>query len=126
MTLTTAEQTRLLMADTDPGSPIFSDDEVAAFLSLANNEILLAAAMGLDAMAANNANVLKVVTIMGLQVDGEATAAALRAQAQSLRDQWELLSPHGMPFGTAEFADDAFQRREYIWKHWTQFLVPVP
>ena len=80
MTLTTAEQTRLLMADTDPGSPIFSDDEVAAFLSLANNEILLAAAMGLDAMAANNANVLKVVTIMGLQVDGEATAALAHLQ----------------------------------------------
>jgi len=118
MSLSTREQVRLLMADTEWA--IFSDDEVDAFLTLtqvdATDQVLLAAAMGLDTMAASNALVLKKVDLMGTETDGPAVAAALRDQAKSLRQQWKDLSDEGMPFGTAEFADDFFQQREYLLK----------
>jgi|GEM_PF-5440247 len=118
MSLTTAQQVRLLMADTD--SAVFSDDEVEAFLELTDNEVLLAAAMGLDTMAASNALVLKKLDLMGTETDGPAVAAALRAQAKALRTEWEERNESGMAFGTAEFADDFFQQREYLLK---QMLV---
>lgn len=114
--LTVREQVRLLMADTAT-TLIFTDDEVDVFLSLTGSEVLLAAAMGLDTMAASNALVLKKITLMGTQTDGPAVADALRALATSLREQHKLLDADGgMAFGTAEFADDHLQRRERIIK----------
>lgn len=112
MTQTPTELVRLLMTDTDEMEPIFSDEEVGSFLALTDNEILLAAAMGLDTMASSNALVLKKVNLMGVETDGPAVAAALRSQAASLRKQWKEHSEDGgFPIGAAEFADDTFLMR---------------
>jgi hypothetical protein len=79
-------KTRLLAADTSTTDPVFSDDEIDAFLAMSGSEPLYAAALALDTMAASEALTLKRITLLDLQTDGQATAAALRAQAQELRE----------------------------------------
>lgn len=78
---------RLLTSDKDEDNPIFMDEELEAFLSINGNDMLLAAADALDALASNEAYVQKVITIMDLSTNGPATAKALREHASSLRER---------------------------------------
>ncbi len=82
-----AGQVRLLIGDTDAADPLFQDDEVATFLGIEEDDILLAAALALDVMASTQAMVLKVLTQNGVSTNGAAVAQALRAQAAVLREQ---------------------------------------
>lgn len=109
---------RLLIADTNIGdvnAQIFQDEEVDVFLSLNNQSPLLAAAQGLDAMARNQLMLLKVITILDLQVDGARMAAELRTSAEKLREQYATGSGDetGM-FDYAEMVLDPFGWRERI------------
>lgn len=84
---TPAGRVRLLINDVDPASQVFTDAEVNAFLDLASDSILLAAAQALDTIASNEVLVGKVIRTQDLQTDGSKVSAELRARAQSLRDQ---------------------------------------
>jgi hypothetical protein len=86
-TATPVGLTRLLCADTDPAHPIFTDAEIAAFVTLEGFP-RLAAALALETIASSEALVSKKIrTQDGLSTDGPAVAAELRARAQSLREQ---------------------------------------
>lgn len=76
---------RLLISDTDPAAPVFSDDEVLAFLDMAGQVVLVAAADALEAVATNEALVLKVIRSQDLQTDGASLSKELQARADSLR-----------------------------------------
>lgn len=78
---------RLLIGDTVSANALFQDEEIAAFLALNDDDVRLAAASALDAMAANQVMILKVITQNGISTDGAAVAQALRAQAAELRRQ---------------------------------------
>lgn len=70
----------------------FSDPEVAAFLSEYPNDpqrwhVKRAAADAIDALANNEALVLKKIKTEDLETDGPATANALRAGARALRER---------------------------------------
>lgn len=43
-------QVRLLISDTDPASALFEDDEIDAFLTLADSNVFLAAAMAIESL----------------------------------------------------------------------------
>lgn len=115
-----AGQVRLLIGDTVSTDPLFQDDEIAAFLDIEEQDIRLAAALALDAMAANQVMVLKVITQNGVSTNGAAVAQALRAQAKTLRDQAEMSSggsdAEDALFDWAETVgvSDPFARRERI------------
>ena len=109
-------QVRLLCTDTDSTRQIFGDDEIQVFLNLMNNEALLAAAMALDTIASNELLREKVVTIMGLEVDGATLSKTLAARAANLREVFQQFSADGFAFATAEFADGIFQDSEHVWK----------
>jgi hypothetical protein len=112
-TETTAGQVRLLVTDTDPERAIFDDAEVRAFLAMNADEVLLAAAQALDTIATNEALVQKRITLLDLSTDGPATAAALRAHAKALREQFESGSGDDeLAFDTAEFADGVFDAED--------------
>ncbi len=66
----------------------FSDEEIAVFLA-ANRTWKGAAADALDAIAAKIVQVMRDVTSQDLATQGSRTAAELRAQAKSLREQDE-------------------------------------
>lgn len=76
---------RLLTGDKAVDDYIFTDDEMESFLELSNGNVYHAAADALDAIAANAAYTLKVLTILDVTTNGQATAEAIRASAVALR-----------------------------------------
>lgn len=82
----------------DPKDPLadptyyFSDDEITAFLveypvAAERWHVKRAAADAIDALANNEALVLKKIKTEDLETDGPATANALRAGARALRER---------------------------------------
>lgn len=76
---------RLLTGDKAAGEYIFTDDEMESFLELSKGNVYYAAADALDAIASNTAYTLKVLTILDVTTNGQATAEAIRASAAALR-----------------------------------------
>lgn len=82
------ETVRLLISDTGTGDEqIFGGGEIAAFLTLEDGNVKLAAAQALDAIASNEAMVGKVIKTQDLSTDGPKVADALRKHALVLREQ---------------------------------------
>ncbi len=79
-------QVRLLLNDVD-ASPVFTDDEITAFLAIEGGNVKRAAAQAIDTNADNEVLASKVLRTQDLQTDGAKLADALRKRAQSLRDQ---------------------------------------
>lgn len=82
---TDAGKVRLLISDVDNAAPVFTDEEIVTFLGLAG-AVLLAAALALETVAANEALILKYVRSRGLDLDGPAVARELRQQAKQWRE----------------------------------------
>jgi hypothetical protein len=79
--------TRLLCTDVNATAPIFTDDQIAAFLTL-EGSVRLGAAVALETIASCEALISKKIrTEDGLSTDGPAVAAELRARAKTLREQ---------------------------------------
>lgn len=76
---------RLLISDTDTAAATFDDAELATFLEMAGQSILVAAADALETIATNEALVLKVLRSQDLQTDGASLSKELRARADALR-----------------------------------------
>lgn len=92
----------------DPTAPpqfYFSDEEIAAFLeeypvAAARWDVKRAAADAIDALANNEALVLKKIKTEDLETDGKAVADALRAGARALRDRARQEEAEGAVFFT--------------------------
>jgi hypothetical protein len=80
-------QVRLLIADTNEADLIYQDAELSGFLALNGDDVRLAAADALDAMASSEAMVSKVIRTQDLSTDGAKVADALRVHATQLREQ---------------------------------------
>lgn len=80
---------RLLIADTasDAAKQILTNDQIGSFLTLEDDNIKLAAAQALDAIASSEALVSKKIRTQDLSTDGPAVAKALREHAVLLRAQ---------------------------------------
>lgn len=109
---------RLIIQDKIEATAFFTDAEIEAYLDLNDNSIRRAAADALDSMASNEAYVQKRITLLELSTDGPATAAALRAHANKLRElaDDEDDVEEGDTFDYAEMPETEFQRRERIVK----------
>lgn len=105
---------RLLATDTDAGRVIFDDAEIDAFLAI-EGSVFPAAALALETIAANEALVKQRIKLLDLTTDGPAVADALMKRARLLR---ERAAAGSVPFATAEFADDFWQREEKLLKDW--------
>lgn len=90
---------RLLISDVDDAVPVFTDVEIAGFLTLEGDNTRLAAAQALDTIASNEVMVSKVIRTQDLQTDGAKVAAELRARAKGLRDQAAERDANGDVFG---------------------------
>lgn len=93
----------------DPKNPAaapsyyFSDAEVAAFLAEYSDKperwhVKRAAADAIDALANNEALILKKIKTEDLETDGKAVADALRAGARALRDRARQEEVEETPF----------------------------
>jgi hypothetical protein len=84
------DRVRLLISDTggdDGESFIFSDVEIENFLDLRKENVFLAAALALNTLAGNEAQVSKAIKFMNLSTDGPAVAMELRKLAIQLTEQ---------------------------------------
>lgn len=77
---------RLRITDTDEANPVFSDEELDAFLGT-DDDWRIAAAEAIDTIATNEALVLKIIRTLDLQTDGARLADSLSKQADRLRAQ---------------------------------------
>lgn len=77
---------RLLVTDTGE-DPIFSDQEITAFIGRNPSSLKRAAAEALSVMARSEVLISKKITTQDLSTDGPAVAAELRASAKALRDE---------------------------------------
>lgn len=111
---------RLLAVDTVLADAKFQDDEIDAFLTLCGNEVRLAAALALDAKAADVAAVQGVTSVEGITVDGHLAALALRQQADELRRQYHESDDGSStsPIDWAEWVVDNFSYRDRIIGEW--------
>jgi hypothetical protein len=101
---------RLLIADVggaDGKSFIFTDKEIEAFISF-NEDLRIAAATALRTIAANEAQVSKVIQFLELKTNGEAVADSLLKTADKLEEQ----ADGDYDFEIAEIGADFFNRRE--------------
>jgi len=84
-TATDNGKVRLLIQDTTETTAAFSDEEIAIFLSMESNVIRSAAALALEALAADRAKLAKRQRTMNTDKDTRGAAKELREQAASLR-----------------------------------------
>lgn len=96
---TTIGQIRLLITDLDEVSPLFSDKQIQAFLSLEGGRVRRAAAQALDTIATSEALISKVIRTLDLSTDGAKVAAELRARAKGLRQQDDDTDEDGGTWG---------------------------
>lgn len=112
-------QVRLIIPDrvnTAAEPAMFSDEELAAFLTLEDG-VRRAAAAALETIASDQALVLKVMKVQNVSTDGAALARELRARATALRAQAAAAdADDGDLFDVAEQVNDMFSARERLWK----------
>lgn len=102
-------QVRLLLNDVDPERPVFSDDEITAFLTLESNNVKRAAAQAIDTNATNEALASKVLRSQDLSTNGAQVAEAMRKHADRLRAQADAEAEEtddGFYFGIVDIAGD--------------------
>lgn len=110
---------RLLIGDIDDQNPIFEDDAIDAFISMAlNNDVRRAAAQALMTIAASEVYVQKVIRLLDLSTNGAAVAAELRAQAKALRDDADAEEVDG----AFDWAEQVYSPAQYVERLWKQRL----
>lgn len=133
-------QVRLMVADTDPADPIFSDEEINGALEFESAQgsglyvssmfmatgmrqpvttqqysIRRAAALLLDALAANKSRLGSIKRLLDVELDPGKAAIALRETAKTLRET----EANSGSFAIVEQVNDQFGARERVWR---QFL----
>lgn len=85
--MTLIEQVRALIPDNDTGNQIFTDDEITAYLLVAGDNPLRAAAFAIEANASVIAENYISVRTDDMAVNGAQAAQALLSRAKSLREE---------------------------------------
>lgn len=112
-----AGKVRLLISDTDMSNVIFVDDEITTFLDLEGQNVRRAAALALETIASNEAQVLKVIRTLDITTDGAKLSTELRARAADLRAQADdTADDDGSGFEIAELVVDDFSFSDRLWK----------
>lgn len=111
---------RLLTGDKAADDYIFTDDEMESFIELNNGNVYYAAADALDAIAANAAYTLKVLTILDVTTNGQATAEAIRASAAALRAKADADAANVIVCGVANVVTPQSPTH---WRPWWEALA---
>lgn len=102
---TNAGFTRLLIADTDEATYLFTEAEITAFLSRASDDPHRAAAMAIRALTSDRAKLSKRIERNGYKSEQQAIDELLKL-AKALEDQ--STSAAGLTVGTIDGGDTVF------------------
>ena len=111
---------RLLTGDKVSDEYVFTDDEMESFLELNSGNVYRAAADALDAIASNAAYTLKVLTILDITTNGQATADAIRASAAALRSKADADDANAIVCGVATIVRPQLPTH---WRPWWEALA---
>lgn len=81
------DQVRALIPDTEPvydGETLFTDADITTYLTIANGNVLRAAAFAMTAIGNSEALINKVITTQDLATDGTKVADSFRKSADML------------------------------------------
>lgn len=108
---------RLLAGDVpdEQDDAVFDDDEIDAFLALADGDVRRAAATCLRANAANEALLAKRIRLQDVETDGPAVARELRQQADALDARADQLEREGGDLDWAPIVASGHAWRERVW-----------
>ena len=87
---TDIQKMRALIPDNEQifdGDYLFSDNDLSAYLEVANNSVLRAASYAVLAIATSEAIISKIIKTQDLSTNGAAVADALRLTAKQLADR---------------------------------------
>lgn len=112
---------RLLTGDKQEDDKIFSDEEMEDFLTLNEGNVYYAAADALDAIAANAAYTLKVLTILDVTTNGQATADAIRQSAAALRARADASAANSIVVGVVGYREP--DQLPTHWRPWWEALA---
>ena len=108
---------RLLIQDTNETYEFYNDAEIDAFITIAGDldgkVVQNASAVALESWASNQVLILKVVTLLDVEVDGSKVSAEMRARAAVLRSD-AISSSSDAGFEIAEMALGVWSVREQI------------
>ena len=108
---------RLLIADENETYEHFTDAKIDAFITLAGDldgEVVRnASALALESWASNQVMILKVVTLLDIEVDGAAVSREMRMRAQILRAE-AITTSSDAGFEIAEMALGHFSWIEQV------------
>lgn len=117
-------QVRLLTWDSKIADPVHSDEEIVALLALESGVVKLAAALALEGIASDRAQVGKL-SVLDTDMDFTVASREIRARAQALRDQAAAeaaaladATDTGAGFEVAELASDVFAARRILANQW--------
>lgn len=82
---------RTLATDLDEDTPLFTDEQITAFLAMEGN-VRCAAALALETTAVSEALISKKIRTLDLSTDGPAVAKELRERAAQLRAQEQAIA----------------------------------
>lgn len=91
---------RTLATDLDEDAPLFTDEQITAFLAMEGN-VRCAAALALETTAVSEALISKKIRTLDLSTDGPAVAKELRERAATLRAQQATITDDGFAFEIA-------------------------
>lgn len=99
---------RLLITDTDAASPLFTDEQLTALLTMEGDNAKRAAAAALETIATSETLIAKKISTQDLSVDGPAVATSLMGRAKVLREQADteagaVADPDGYGFDFVDF-----------------------
>jgi hypothetical protein len=106
---------RAIIPDNNATSYVFEDDELEAFFAIEGSSLKRAAALALEAIASNEAMVLKVIRLLDISTDGAKVADSLLKRAALLRkqaDDEEVAADAG--FDIAEMVFSPFGYRQHL------------
>ena len=97
---------RLLIADTNAASYTFEDDEIDAFLALADQNVLLGAAFALRSLCADKSKFAVYYMVRGFTMDRRYATEQLLKLATALEDR-VMATPFEIEAAVEEFVDYA-------------------
>ena len=108
---------RLLIQDDNETYEFFTDAKIDAFITMAGNmegdSVFNASALALESWSSNQVLILKVVTLLDVEVDGAKVAAEMRARAATLRKD-AINNSSDAGFEIAEMYLGEFSWREQV------------
>lgn len=103
---------------------VFSDEDIQVMLDVNSSVVYLAAAAGLERIAADQVLLLKKVKVSSIQVDGPAVSDALLRLALSYRNAYETGSGAAADdFQVAGMNVSLWTHRELLWNDWLRTVT---